>query len=133
MALNQAPDPSNISKITINASEIIRGGGLNFSFWDSLPPELMSKISGLITILKVAGVVVVIYFIILILRWFLNIKKYMTINKIYKKVEIIDKKLDLLIGKKRSEIKGQKTKKGKKDSAKKSQKKGFFSVFKRKK
>ncbi len=104
---------------------------LNESFWSNLPPELISKITGLVTILKVTGVVVIGYIIFLIIKWILGIRRYKKISVIYKKVNIIDKKLDLLLGKRKlEELKETEIKETKKE--KKRKRKSFSSVFRKK-
>ena len=75
--------------------------GLNESFFEVLPPEIISKIGGLIIILKAAGIIFIGYIVFLIIKWFFSIRTTRRVNKIHKKVKIIDKKLDVLLGKKR--------------------------------
>tara|TARA_Y100000310_G_scaffold338398_1_gene427934 strand:- start:288 stop:629 length:342 start_codon:yes stop_codon:yes gene_type:complete len=70
---------------------------LNNSFFTEIPPEIMSRLGGLVTILKTAGIIFIGYIILLIIRWILNIKRYNKIRRIDKRVEEIDRKLDLLL------------------------------------
>lgn len=134
MELNNVSELSNISKV-INISGVTKSlNPLDSDFLANLPPELMSKITGLITILKVTGIAIIIYIIILIIKWFFNIRRNIRINKIYKKIEIIDKKLDLLLEKKKiKDLEKNKPKEKKEDSKKEEKKKGFFKIFKKKK
>ena len=86
----------------------------NLSVTD-LPPEIISRIAGLITILQAAGIIFIVYMAFLITRWILNFKRYRKVNKMYSKMEEMDKKLDLLLDnkeiKKKKEKKKEKTKK----------------------
>lgn len=72
----------------------------NVSILDFLPPELISRISSLVTLLKITGIVIIAYIVFLILRWFFGIRRHRKINKIYKKVYEIDRKLDSLLKRK---------------------------------
>ena len=74
---------------------------LNQSLLENLPTELLEPILKLITILQVAGIIFIGYLVFLIIRWVLNFKRYRKVKKISKKVELIDRKLDVLLGKKR--------------------------------
>ena len=68
-----------------------------------LPPEIASRVGGLITILKALGVFAIIYFIYVIVMGFLGFRSRKRMKKIEKKIEGIDKKLDkLLNGKSKS-------------------------------
>lgn len=64
-----------------------------------LPPEMLSKVGGLITILKAAGILIIIYFAILLLKWILGFRRHRKISKMDKKIDEMDKKLDLLLEK----------------------------------
>lgn len=57
-------------------------------------------ISALISILQAVGVVIFVYFIFLIVRIITQIKHNLNIKKIALNVEEINKKMDLLVGKK---------------------------------
>ena len=93
---------------------------LNESLLDILPPELISKIGGLIVILKAAGIIFIAYVAFLIIKWFFSIRTTRRVNKIHKKVKIIDKKLDVLLGKKRlKELEDKKLEDTKKEKKKK--------------
>ena len=69
----------------------------NSTLLEFLPLELISRIDSLITLLKITGVVVIGYIIFLMIRWFFGIRRHRRINKIYKKVYEIDRKLDVLL------------------------------------
>jgi hypothetical protein len=105
----------------------------NASIIGSLPGEVISKVEGLITVLRVAGIIFIAYIVFLIIRWFFGIRRHRKINKIYKKVNIVDKKLDVLLGKKRLEEleKVVETKKEKKPEKK--EKISFFGFGKKQK
>jgi len=115
-----------------NLSDILNP--LNQSFLDVLPPELISKIGGLITILKAAGIIFIAYVAFLIIKWLLTIRRTRRINKIYKKVKIMDKKLDVLLGKKRlkdleKEFEAEKKRDSKKEKNKKKKRNKFIILF----
>ncbi len=74
---------------------------LSLDFWTNIPPEIISRMELLINIAKAAGIIFIIYLIYVLIRGFLNIKRNKRIDKTYKKVKLIDKKLDVLLGKKR--------------------------------
>jgi len=90
---------------------------LNGSFLE-LPPEIISRIGGLITILKAAGIIFIGYLVFLLVKWIFNIKRYRKIRRIDRKIGEIDKKLDLLLAKKgiKFESENEKQKKAKKKS-----------------
>lgn len=90
----------------INVSEI--AGGMSVKdIIGALPPELLSKIDFLITIAKAIGIILVIYIILLIIRWISDMLRNRRIKKIYNKVNEIDEKLDLLL-KKKGKVKDKK-------------------------
>ncbi len=80
----------------------------NVSIWEVFPPELVSQIGSLITILKITGIVVIGYIIFLLIRWIFSIRRHRKINKIYKKVYEIDRKLDVLVSRRKLEKKEKK-------------------------
>jgi len=66
--------------------------------------DLVSAIPGvsmLVTIAKAIGVLVLIYISFLIVKAFIGIKSSLRLKRIAEGVESIDKKLDLLVGKKK--------------------------------
>ena len=63
-----------------------------------LPPEIVSNISGLITVLTTAGIIFIGYIVFLVVKWIFNIKRYKKIRKMAVKLDEIDRKLDLLLG-----------------------------------
>ena len=75
----------------------------------NLPPDIIASMATLITILKAAGIIAIIYFIFLIISSILNIRRGLMIRKIYEKINEIDEKLDRLFHKK--EIHSDKPKK----------------------
>ena len=87
-----------MGELTGKVVESLPVGGINLT---GLPPEIISRIGGLITLLKAAGIIFIGYVIFLVIRWILNFKRYRTIRKMNKKMDIIDKKLDILLGKKK--------------------------------
>jgi|TARA_B100001971_G_scaffold205906_1_gene224000 hypothetical protein len=70
---------------------------LNSSFYTEIPPEIVSRLGGLITILKAAGIIFIAYIAFLVIRWIFSIKGYKRTKKIEKRVNEIDRKLDLLL------------------------------------
>ena len=75
---------------------------LNFS-GVILSPETIAKVDGLITVLKAAGVIFIIYVAYLVVRMVLGWKSTRRIKKIEKKVNAIDKKLDRALRKKKKD------------------------------
>ena len=86
----------------------------NASILDFLPPELISRIDNLVTLLKITGIVIIAYIAFLIIRWFFSIRRHRKISKIYRKVYEIDRKLDFLL--RRKQVKEIKKPFEKKDS-----------------
>lgn len=61
---------------------------------------ILDKLSPLITIFKVVGIVILIYIIFLIVRAWFRWKTAYNIGEISRNVEQINEKLDILVGKK---------------------------------
>tara|TARA_Y100000034_G_C6842171_1_gene381148 strand:+ start:512 stop:883 length:372 start_codon:yes stop_codon:yes gene_type:complete len=93
-------------------------GSLNLT---GLPPELISKLGSLITILKAAGIVFIAYIVFLVLRWFFTLKRYRITKKMNIKINEIDRKLDILLKDKKIRLKSviEKKPSNKKDIKKK--------------
>lgn len=72
----------------------------NSSIFEFFPPELVSRIESLVTILKITGIVIIGYVVFLIIRWIFGIRRHRKITKIYRKVKEIDRKVDILLRKK---------------------------------
>tara|TARA_Y100000310_G_scaffold329968_1_gene400787 strand:- start:10201 stop:10572 length:372 start_codon:yes stop_codon:yes gene_type:complete len=70
---------------------------LNSSFYTELPPEIVSRFGGLITILQAAGIIFITYIAFLIVRWIFSIKEYKKIRRIDKRINEMDRKLDVLL------------------------------------
>jgi len=70
----------------------------------ALPPEWASLFGGFISVLKALGLLLVIYIGYLIISSIWNYKRTRKVNKIYEemhtKLDRIDKKLNILLGKK---------------------------------
>lgn len=62
-----------------------------------LSPELGSAMSGLITILKAAGIIIIIYIVFLLIKSLLGMRRNMRIDATYHKVNQIDEKINILI------------------------------------
>ena len=73
----------------------------------NLPPELISKISGLVTLLKAIGIIFLCYLIFKIIKSFFDIRRNIRIAKTYYKVNEIDRILDLFLGKKGIKMKSE--------------------------
>ena len=92
----------NISGLAnLNLSSLNPGNLLGPELISALPPEMITKLDGLISIFKFAGIIVIAYLVFLIIKSLLGIRKGIRFNKMYKKIMLIDKKLDLLLGKKK--------------------------------
>ncbi len=72
----------------------------NASILEFFPPELVSRIESLVTILKITGIVIIGYIVFLIIRWIFGIRRHRKITKIYSKVKEIDRKVDVLLRRK---------------------------------
>lgn len=72
----------------------------NSSILEFFPPELVSRIESLVTILKITGIVIIGYIVFLIIRWIFGIRRHRKITKIYRKVKEIDMKVDVLLRRK---------------------------------
>lgn len=70
------------------------------SILSALAPTLTGDISSLITLAKAAGIIFIIYLVIVIVQAILRIRFAYNIRKIAKSVEDINKKLDKMIKKK---------------------------------
>jgi len=81
-----------------NASEII----------EVITPALAEKIAPLITIFKAVGIAFIVYVIYLMVKMVLGWKNQKRIKRIEKKVNEIEKKLDLVLNKKIKKIKKRK-------------------------
>ena len=64
----------------------------------SMPPEVASLFKWVGPLVKTAGILFIIYIIVLIIQGILGIRRNIRIKKIYKKVNEIDKKMDKLLG-----------------------------------
>ncbi|MBR9705929.1 hypothetical protein GOV14_02740 [Candidatus Pacearchaeota archaeon] len=72
-------------------------GVVNGSLINNVTPDLASSFAGLLTILKAAGLIFIIYLIFVIVRGIFQIRRNMRITKMYHKVYEIDEKVDVLI------------------------------------
>ena len=78
-----------------------------------LPPALVGKVGGLISILQAIGIALLAYIIFLFVKGVLTFKKLRRLSKIEMRLTEIDKKMDLLL-KKDQNKKDNKTSKKKK-------------------
>ncbi len=78
-----------------------------------LPPSLVGKVGGLISILQAIGIALLAYIIFLAIKGVLTFKRLKKISNIESKLEELDKKIDVLINR-NSEKSDKKTKKIKK-------------------
>ncbi|MFA5259394.1 MAG: hypothetical protein WC979_04490 [Candidatus Pacearchaeota archaeon] len=86
----------------VNVSEIQERALANISnnlTLKDLPPELLGNITSLITIIKTIGIVVIIYLIFWVINSIVAMIQNRRIKKIYKNVNEINKKLDILLKK----------------------------------
>ena len=72
-------------------------------FINNLPPEAYTNAAGLITILKTAGIIFIIYLVFLIVKIIFDIRSKIFIKKTYEKVNEIDEKLNKILKKKGNE------------------------------
>ena len=66
----------------------------------NIPPDLLQNLGPLITILQAAGIIFIIYIIILIVNLSLSIRRSVLIKRIYLKIYEIELKLDQVLNKK---------------------------------
>lgn len=62
-----------------------------------LPSGALGRLEGLITIFKAVGIAVLVYVVYLLVRGFFTFKRIKRMRHIEKKVDAIDKKLDMLL------------------------------------
>jgi hypothetical protein len=91
---------------------------LNNNIWSNLPPQLLAPFERLITILQVAGVIILIYILFLLIKGILGWRRNRRIDKTYEKILEIDKKLDEVL---------KRTAKKEKILEKQGKKPGFFA------
>ena len=87
----------NITKEVLN--KIILGGDSS-SLLSNLPPEITSNLTGLINLFKILGIVFLVYILFRIIILFFDIRRNIRISKTYHTVNEINKKLDMLLGRK---------------------------------
>ena len=69
---------------------------------DNLPPETVSGVATLITILQAVSIAFIIYLIFAVINIIMNIKRNKRIKDIHIKVDEINKKIDGVLGKNKS-------------------------------
>jgi len=74
-------------------------------FLENLSPELLSRIEGLIIVLKAAGIAFIVYVCYLVVNFILNISKYRRLKRIEEKLEEVYEKV---VGKKSEKKKKRK-------------------------
>jgi hypothetical protein len=72
---------------------------LQIGLKDILPAELVGKLDGLIALSKIAIYILLAYIIFLIIKQFYGWRRNKRINRIYYKIDEVDRKLDLLLKK----------------------------------
>ena len=103
-------DGVNVSQI---ANSLPTELSLDKAIWNNMTPELLTKFDSLIIILKAAGIIFIIYIVILITLSIMNVIRNIRIRKIYKKVNEMDEKLDILLKKGKPKSKSDKEEKKK--------------------
>ncbi|MGV8152450.1 MAG: hypothetical protein ACP5OG_05195 [Candidatus Nanoarchaeia archaeon] len=78
---------------------------LSLENMNNLPPELVSRFTDLISILKAAGIVFIVYIVFLIIRAIFAIIRGRKIDKIYKKLNELDEKISALLNKNKAHSK----------------------------
>tara|TARA_Y100000034_G_C6813761_1_gene365931 strand:+ start:578 stop:913 length:336 start_codon:yes stop_codon:yes gene_type:complete len=107
-----------------NPTDLLNPNDLASSFWQNAPPELLTKWISLLDIGKIAGIVIIAYFIILIIARILKFRDSRNIRLIKNAVISIEKKLDALCSPQRSEkVQEKKKQESKKEEKKKGEKK----------
>ena len=80
-----------------NVSNIGNFSSIDTNLINTLPPELISRLGDLIFVLKAVGILVIAYILFWIMGSVMNYIRHRKINKIYDKVNEIDRKLDILL------------------------------------
>jgi len=69
----------------------------SFDFWQSAPPEILNRVTDLITLLKITGIVILVYCIFLTVKTIFSFIRNRRIAKMYFKLNDMDNKIDLLL------------------------------------
>jgi hypothetical protein len=77
----------------------------NSSITNVLPAEVISNLQVMATILKAAGIIFIIYIIFLIIKGIWNVRRGIKIGRIYRKVNELDRKVDILLAHERLRVK----------------------------
>ena len=81
----------------------IGGAELNFTeFLLGLPPNIVDNLNLVVTIFKAVGIMALVYFVYLAFIAILSFRRRKLLKNIERKVDSIDKKLDRLLKKKKS-------------------------------
>ena len=89
-----------LGNLTENVGEIISFDNLSLT---DLPPNIISGIAGLVTILKAAGIIFIGYIVFLIIKGILTWRRNKRIDNTHKIVVEINRKLDILMTDKKKE------------------------------
>ena len=74
----------------------------NFTdFISVLPPNIIEKVGGLITVFKAVGIAVIVYVIYAVIMGVLNFYKMKRMKYIEEKIDLIDKKINKLLKQKK--------------------------------
>ena len=88
--------------VTVNASDLVVDGIKEAAsgFFNNLPGSITSNIAFIINLGKALGIAILIYIIFMIIRSITQIRSSLRMKGIAKNVEEINKKMDIVIGKK---------------------------------
>ena len=90
------------------ASEnVVNVSDLQLGLKDILPSELVSKLDGLIALSKLAVYIIIVYIIFLLIKQAYGWRRNRRINRMYHKIDEMDRKLDLLLEKHHKINKGE--------------------------
>jgi hypothetical protein len=95
----------------LDVGRLINPGDLASSFWQNAPPELLTKWLSLLDIGKIAGVVIIVYFVVLIIARILKFRDSRNIRLIKNEVMAINRKFDSLVRKPEKKESKEKSKK----------------------
>jgi len=96
---------SIIDKLTPNLGGLTPGLPSNLTVFDALPPEVVSNLQVLATILKAAGIIFIAYIIFLIIKGIWSFRRGIKISHMYHRINDIDRKIDILLARERLRVK----------------------------
>jgi len=88
-------------EVLVNMSDVI----------SSLPSYIFERFDNLVLILQAVGIAFIVYIIYIIIKTILDFRNVKRLKVLVKKVDSLERKIDILIGDKKDKDKGKKKKK----------------------